>query len=125
MDREGVSHIEMVGVKDKHLITAMFCCTLLGDFLPAQLICKGRTTQCHPRFQFPPGWHVTHAPKHWSTEQTMIEYIHNTIFPYVQLVRELKQDDNASAQVIMDNLKGRSLMKSAIGLSTIRTKECN
>ena len=72
---------------------------------PYILIYKGKTSRCHPRFQFPPGWHVTHAPKHWSTEQTMTEYIHNIIFPYVQLVRELKQDDNASALVIMDNFK--------------------
>ena len=82
----------------------MFCCTLLGDFLPVQLIYKGKKSRCHPKFQFPPWWHVTHAPKHWSTEQTMIEYRHN-IFLYVQLVRELKQDDNASALVIMDNFK--------------------
>ena len=50
MDREGVSRIEMVGAKDKHLITAVFCCTLLGDFLPVQLIYKGKTSQCHPKF---------------------------------------------------------------------------
>ena len=34
MDREGVSRIEMVGAKDKHQITAVFCCTLQDDFLP-------------------------------------------------------------------------------------------
>ena len=107
MDREGVSHIETVRAKDKCLITAVLCCTLLGDFLPVQLIYKGKTSQCHPRFQFPPGWHVTHAPKRWYSEQTMIEYIHNIIFTYVQLVRELKQDDNALALVIMDNFKGQ------------------
>ena len=37
----------------------------------------------------------------------MIEYIHNIIFPYVKLVRELKQDDSASALVIMNNFKGQ------------------
>ena len=36
MDREGVSHIEMIGAKDKRQITAVFGCTLLGDFLPVQ-----------------------------------------------------------------------------------------
>jgi len=34
--REGASHdyIEIIGTKDKHQITAMFCCTIQGDFLP-------------------------------------------------------------------------------------------
>ena len=58
-------------------------------------------------FKFPPGWHITHAPKHWSTEVTVVQYIHNIIFAYVELVREQIQDDNASALVIMDNFKGQ------------------
>ena len=107
MDREGVSRIEMVGAKDKRQITAVFCCTLQGDFLPVQLIYQGKTSRCHPKFRFPPGWHITHAPKHWSTEQTMVQYVHNIILSYVKLIRELKQDDSASALVIMDNFKGQ------------------
>lgn len=69
MDREGTRRVEMVGAKDKHQITALFCCTLQGDFLPMQLIYKEKTSRCHPKFKFPPGWHITHAPKHWSTER--------------------------------------------------------
>ena len=107
MDRERVHCIEMVGAKDKCQITAVFCCTLQGDFLPVQLIYQGKTSRCHPKFQFPPGWHITHVPKHWSTEQTMVQYIHNIILPYVKLIRELKQDDSASSLVIMDNFKGQ------------------
>ena len=107
MDREGTRRVEMVGAKDKRQITALFCCTLQGDFLPMQLIYKGKTSWCHPKFKFPPGWHITHAPKHWSTEETMVQYIHNIIFPYVELVREQIQNDNASALVIMDNFKGQ------------------
>ena len=106
MDREGVSRIEMVGAKDKRQITAVFC-TLQGDFLPVQLIYQGKTNRCHPKFRFPPGWHITHAPKHWSTEQTMVQYVHNIILPYVKLIRELKQNDSASALVIMDNFKSQ------------------
>ena len=117
MDREGVSCIEMVGAKDKRLITAVFYCTLLGDFLPVQLIYKGKTSRCHPRFQFPSGWHVTHAPKHWSTEQTMIEYIRNIIFPYVQLVRELKQNDNTVAEFISEFVQYLPLYPHYPGLS--------
>ena len=107
MDREGVSRIEMVDAKDKRQITAVFCCTLQGDFLPVQLIYQGKTSRCHPKFWFPPGCHITHAPKHWSTKQIMVQYVHNIILPYVKLIRELKQDDSASALVIMDNFKGQ------------------
>ena len=80
MDREGTGRVEMVGVKDKHQITALFCCTLQGDFLPMQLIYKGKTSRCHPKFKFPLGWHITHAPKYWSTEETVAQYIHNTVW---------------------------------------------
>lgn len=37
----------------------------------------------------------------------MVQYIHNIILAYVKLIRELKQDDSASALVIMDNFKGQ------------------
>ena len=47
MEREGVSRIEMIGAKDKRQITAVFCCTLQGDFLPIQLIYQGKTSRYH------------------------------------------------------------------------------
>ena len=65
MTRQGEKRVEMIGVNDKRQITAVFCGTVLGDFLPVQLIYKGKTSRCHPQFEFPPGWHITHSPKHW------------------------------------------------------------
>ena len=38
----------MTGMSDKWQITAVFCGSPLGDFLPIQIIYKGKTTQCHP-----------------------------------------------------------------------------
>ena len=61
MDQRGAKRVEMVGVNDKCQITAVFCGTLMGDFLPLQVIYKGITPRCHPRFTFPSGWHVTHS----------------------------------------------------------------
>ena len=72
MTRQGEKRVEMVGVNDKRQITAIFCGTMLGDFLPLQLVYKGKTSRCHPHFKFPQGWHITHSPNHWSTEQTML-----------------------------------------------------
>ena len=105
MDRQGVKRVEIGGACDKRLITAVFCGSLVGDFLPIQLIYKGKTARCHPRFEFPPEWDITHSIKHWSNETTMIQYIEQIIVPYVNSVRESVGDDMA-AVIIMDNFKG-------------------
>ena len=42
------------------------CGSLTEDFLPLKMIYKGKTTRCHPKFEFTLRWHITHAPKHWS-----------------------------------------------------------
>ena len=72
MDQQGVKRVE---VNDKRQITAVFCASMVGDFLPIQLIYAGKTNRCHPQFQFPSDWHIIHAPKHWSNEETMLQYI--------------------------------------------------
>ena len=64
MNQQGASRVEMVGTNDKRQITAVFCGTLTGDFLPVQVVYKGKTTRCHPHFDFPSGWHIGHSPKH-------------------------------------------------------------
>ena len=74
--------------------------------MPIQLIYKGKTPRCHPHFQFPSDWHVTHSPKHWSNEETILEYIHKIIVPYVESEHELLEDKKP-AVVIMDNFKGQ------------------
>ena len=106
MERQGAKRVQMVGVNDKRQITAIFCGILLGDFLPVQLIYKGKTPRCHPHFEFPSGWHITHSPKHWSTEQTMLQYVEHIILPYMEKVRETL-GDNKPALAIMDNFKGQ------------------
>ncbi len=108
MDQRGSKRVEMTGVDDKRQITAVFCGTLTGDFLPVQLIYKGKTPRCHPKFKFPSGWHVTHSPKHWANEETMIQYIDHIVLPYLEAVRET---ENAPALVIMDNFKGQITAK--------------
>ena len=64
MERQGSKRVELIGTDDKRQITAMFCGNLLGDFLPLQLIYKGKTARCHPQFKFPADWDITHSPKH-------------------------------------------------------------
>jgi len=107
MERRGSKRVEVVGTNDKRQITAVFCGTIQGDFLPVQLIYTGKTARCHPKYKFPAGWHVTHAKKHWSTEKTMLQYIERIILPYVNSVRMYLSDDTVAGLVIMDNFKGQ------------------
>lgn len=106
MDRQGLRRIEVAGIKDKRLITAVFCGSLTGDFLPMQVVYKGKTERCHPKYTFPIDWSITHSPNHWSTEQTMLEYVADIIVPYVKRQRELLGEEK-SAVVIMDNFTGQ------------------
>ena len=107
MERRGSRRVEMIGVNDKRQITAVFCGNALGDFLPLQLIYKGKSSRCHPRFEFPSDWNITHSPNHWSNEDTMLQYIDNIILPYVAKVRDDIGADKP-ALVIMDNFKGQT-----------------
>ena len=106
MEQRGARRVEMIGINDKRQITAVFCGNLLGDFLPVQLIYKGKTSRCHPQFAFPADWHITHSPKHWSNEETMIQYIENIIVPYVEKVRD-SFTNTTPALVVMDNFRGQ------------------
>ena len=102
MERKRSKRVEVVGSNDKHV----FCGTIQGNFLPVQLIYAGKTTFCHPKYRFLAGWHVTHAKKHWSTEETMRQYIEFIILPYVNSVRNSLNDNTVAGLVIMDNFKG-------------------
>lgn len=43
MVKSGEKRVEMVGMNDKRQITAVICGSMVGDFLPVQLIYKGKT----------------------------------------------------------------------------------
>lgn len=64
MAKEGFKRVEIAGIDDKRQITAAFGCCLSGDFLPVQLIYKGKTKKCLPSFAFPADWHVTFSHNH-------------------------------------------------------------
>lgn len=71
------------------------------------LIYTGKTKRCHAKFPFPSGWNITHSPKHWSNEETMIEYVEEIILPYVNRVRQELDNEDQAALVIIDNFKGQ------------------
>ncbi len=70
------------------MTSVVFCGSMVSEFSPIQLIHAGKTTRCHPLYDFPQDWEITHTPKHWSnedTEDTMLSYIENV---FVRATRE-------------------------------------
>ena len=108
MEQKGAKRVEVAGVDDKRQITAVFAATLVGEFLPFQVIYQGKTQACLPAFSFPSDWDVTYTPNRWSNEQTMKTYVEEIIVPYVKQKREqLDLDDDHPALAIFDVFKGQ------------------
>ena len=42
--------VEIIGKDNKRQLTAVFGCSMSGDFLPPQLIYQGKTKKCLPHF---------------------------------------------------------------------------
>ena len=62
VELKGSKRVEITGISDKRQITAVFCDTMTGEFLPPQLIYQGKMTACLPRHKFPSDWHITFTP---------------------------------------------------------------
>ena len=75
MFKKGSKRVEVVSLKDKRQITAVFGGSMSGDFLPVQLVYQGKTTRSLPTVDFPKQWHLTFTTNHWSNESTMINYV--------------------------------------------------
>ena len=108
MEKRGSKRIEIAGIDDKRQLTAVFACSMTGDFLPPQLVYQGKTDRCLPCVSFPSDWSITCSPNHWSNEQTMRAYILKIIVPYVVKKREeLKLVPSYPALVLFDNFSGQ------------------
>ena len=109
MDKEGSKRIEIVAADDKRQLTAVFAGSMTGDFLPPQLVYKGKTQRCLPvGVRFPSDWDLTYSDNHWSNEGTMNSYIHKIILPYVAKKREeLNLVPDHPALMIFDHFNGQ------------------
>ena len=104
--------IPIVNSDDKRQITAVLAATMTGEYLHPQLIFKGKTPRCHPAVTVPQGWDFWHSPNHWSTEDTMVRYLENVIFPFVDKKREeLKLEKDHPALAIFDCFKGQTTQR--------------
>jgi len=88
MESEGVKQVEIAVKDDKRQITAVLAESMAGDFLPIQLVYKGKIPHFLPNVEsVPEGWQLTYSPSHWSTEQTMKDYTQKIVLPYVEKKR--------------------------------------
>ena len=87
LNQVGASQVPIAGIDDKRQITMVLANTPTGHVLPPQVVYAGLTDKCHPCFNFPPGWHITHTPNHWSNEETTLQYIQEVLIPYCQTQR--------------------------------------
>ena len=108
MDKKGRKRVSIAGHNDKRQITAVMCGALIGEMLPIQLVYKGTTKRCHPPYNFPGDWLISHSPNHWSNEETMVDYINEIIVPYVDRKRDgLDLSCDYPAVAIFDHFKGQ------------------
>ena len=82
--KRGEKSVPIKGLTDKRNITLTFAVTFTGDFLPIQIIYKGKTDRSQPRgIVFPKGFHVTQNEKHWSNATKTVNFIEQVVNPYV------------------------------------------
>ena len=87
MAEQGSVQVPVIGKDDKREITVLLAVSAGGVLLPPQVIYPGKTPGCHTKITFPQGWHITHSCNHWSTEETMLQYLDNVLIPYFAATR--------------------------------------
>jgi hypothetical protein len=91
-ERQGEKRVAVLGADEKRQITAVLASSMDGDMLPLQLVFTGKTERSRPAptpASIAAGFHLTNSENHWSTQQTMQEYIQHIIEPYRQ--RKIKE----------------------------------
>lgn len=98
---------------DRHNITLTFVISLFGEFLPLQIIYKGKTKASHPwNFSFPKSFCISQNPKHYSNDAETIGLIDSVINPYLMKKRkELGLPQSQRALLIWDFFRGQKRQK--------------
>lgn len=83
MAQRGSTTVTIAGAKDKISTMTTFAETLLGEFLPMQLIYGGKTNQSLPRYEFPKSFSLIVYEKHYSNRKDSIKLLEEILIPYV------------------------------------------
>jgi len=84
-EQRGGIHVAIAGSEEKRQITAVIGSSLAGDMLPLQLIFEGKTERSRPPHTpetLAAGFHITNSENHWSTLETMKEYVNFVLDPW-------------------------------------------
>jgi len=83
----GAAAVGVVGAEDKRQITACIASSLSGELLPLQLVFQGKTRRCLPTVtasSIAARVHITNSQNHWSTQETMRDWITEVLLPYAE-----------------------------------------
>ncbi len=64
MEKKGSTCVLVAGIDDKRQLTHILACSMVGDFLPPQVIYQGKTPCSLPSYKLPADWDVTYTPNH-------------------------------------------------------------
>jgi hypothetical protein len=84
-DENGAKSVRVIAAEDKRQITAVLASSMDGEMLPLQLIFQGKTPACLPQetpTMLASQMHVTFTANHWSSQDTMKQYIQHVIVPF-------------------------------------------
>lgn len=107
MESEESKRVELAGKDDKRLITAVFGCSLMGDFLPPQLIYQGKTTHCLPQVKVSTDWHITYSANYRLHESTVKDYAEKIIIPYLKEKRRIEAFTRSTCLLLFENFKAQ------------------
>ena len=119
LEKSGTKHVSIIGLEDKREMTVLLYCTLSGGLLPPQLVYAGKTEHCHPTTSFPDGWNIIHSANHWSTEQTMMEFLDKILVPYVKQTRERMELSSTFPTVAIFDVFAAHRCQSFLGSLTL------
>ena len=84
-DTKCAKSVKVIGNDDKRQITACIASSADGDLLPLQLIFEGKTKLSEPKeteVSKAAGVHITHSENHWSSQETMQQWVTEVLVPY-------------------------------------------
>lgn len=68
----------MANSVDYRQVAGVLSISLSGIFLLRQIFHYVKTNRCHPKFNFPKEFNITHNANHWSNEEKTIKLINTT-----------------------------------------------
>jgi hypothetical protein len=107
-------HVSVAGQDEKRQITAVVAGTLSGEVLPLQLIFTGQDSNTQKKQAVPSlssplsthiiqdGWDLTQTHNHWSSLQSMLDYVQKIIDPWVAKKRVEHQCPDSHALLLFD-----------------------